>query len=96
MNRQRSKASAAWLEKMRAEAKARAERASQERVLARMMELERGGMYRVKAAATALHEETGKPFEECMAWLASQQKKVLDAKSKLEGAFTSMRSAVKS
>lgn len=87
MNRQRSKASAPWLAQMRAEGEARATRKSQERVLARMAELELGGMYRVKAAATALSEETGKTFDECMAWLAAQQKGVLDAKAKLEAGF---------
>jgi hypothetical protein len=87
LNRQRSKQSAPWLAKMRAEGEARATRKSQERVLARMAELELGGMYRVMACATALSEETGKSIAECMAWIAAQQKGVLDAKAKLEAGF---------
>lgn len=79
--------------RLAAAGKARAAKASQQRVLARMAELELTGVHRIEAAAQAMAEETKQPVEKAREWLLRRRQAVIDTKKRLEEAFTAQETA---
>ena len=75
------------LARLAAAGKVRAARAAQQRVLARMAELELAGVHRIEAAAQAMAEETKQPIEKAREWLLKRRQAVIDTKERLERAF---------